>query len=300
MLSTIIIAIVAIILERIIEYTEFSRLVFRPPDYISTNTAVFSYIDLYREIEKINLSLIDQLSTSQTDLLSQYKLTQKETNNILEQIDNYIKLQNSEAHDLLEKKNIFDDFFEELCTRMESFCLVFKQYEEKLNNSSKAMIYYENSHNLTADINESFRTTYRQSANEFMRRLDDTDRQLRRVVDQYSKFKDYIQPHIEKVSVYNAKMDTTLQSLKKEIESKQTMLENTSNRIGKTVREMHNTMKETLNNLDHYLSKNLFVLSKILETYKTNISTSRELKKILNTWPAAAGNEMNNSNGLVQ
>jgi hypothetical protein len=293
MLSTVAIAIIAIIIEQTIEHTELSKIGVGSPDYGANNTAVFSYIDLYREVEQINLNLINQLSISQTDLLSQSKLTQKETNNILRQINNYVKLQNSECHNLLEKKNDFDNFFDELCTRLDDFCKVFKQYEKKLDNSAKAMTYYDNGQSLTVDISESFQTKYKQSANEFMKRLNDVEQQLRGVVDQYSRFKDYIQPHIENVSVYNAKMDTTLQSLKEEAESKQTILENTSNRIAENVKEMNNNMKETLNNLDQYLNKNSFVLLKILETYKTNILTPRGLKKMLNNWLIVPGRKIN-------
>jgi hypothetical protein len=291
LLTTIIMAIIAIGIERLIEYTRFSEFFTSPSDYVANNTAVFAYIDLYREIEKINLGLIQQLSTSQSGMLSQFEITDKETNSIMEKIDNYTQLQNSECQKLLERKNDIDDFFKELSGKVGEFCGVFKQYEKKLGNSSKALIYYKEGESLMADINESFQSKYKQSANDFMRRLDDTERQLIRVVDEYSKFNNFIQPHTRKISVYNIRMDSILQSLENEIDSKQRILEKTSKEIATTVEEANKNMSETLMHLNLYLNKNTFVLSKILDTYKTNPIAPRELKKALKNWPATTEKE---------
>jgi hypothetical protein len=285
LLTTIIIAIIAIVIERFIEYTRFSEFFARPSDYVANNTAVFAYIDLYREIERINLGLIQQFSASQSGMLSQLEITNKETNNIMAKIDNYAQLQNSECQKLLERKNDIDAFFKELSEGVGDFCCIFKQYEEKLENSNKALIYFKEGDSLMADINESFQSKYKQSANDFMRRLDDTERQLIRIVDEYSKFNNFIQPHMQKISVYNAKMDAILQSLKNGIDSKQTILEKTSKEIAGTVEEANKNMSETLAYLNLYLNKNTFVLSKILDVYKTNPIAPRELKKALENWP---------------
>jgi hypothetical protein len=258
---------------------------------VANNTAVFAYIDLYREIEKINLGLIQQLSASQSGMLSQFETTNKETNNIMEMIDNYAQLQNSECQKLLERKNDIDAFFKELSGRVGDFCCLFKQYETKLENSSKALIYYEEGESLMADINESFQSRYKQSANDFMRRLDDMERQLIRIVDEYSKFNNFIQPHMQKISVYNVRMDAVLQSLKNGIDSKQTILEKVSQKIADTIEQGNKNMHETLTHLNLYLSKNTFVLSKILDTYTTNPIAPREFKKALKNWPATTEKE---------
>lgn len=291
LLATIIIAIVAIVIERLIEYARFSEFFASPIDYVANNTAVLAYIDLYREIEKINLGLIQQLSASQSGMLSQFKIANKEANNIMEKIDNYAQLQNSECQKLLERKNEMDAFFKELSGKAGDFCGLFKQYETKLENSSKALIYYKEGESLAADINESFQSRYKQSANDFMRRLDDTERQLIRIVDEYSKFNNFIQPHVQKISVYNVRMDSILQSLKNGIDSKQTILETSSKEIAGTIEQANKNMNETLTHLNLYLSKNAFVLSKILDAYKTNPIAPRELKKALKNWPAVTEEE---------
>jgi hypothetical protein len=291
LLATIIIAIIAIVIERFIEYTQFSEFFTGPSDYVANNTAVFAYIDLYREIEKINLGLIQQLSTSQAGMLSQFEITNKETNSIMAKIDNYAQLQNSECQKLLERKNDIDAFFKELSERVGGFCSIFTKYEEKLQKSNKALIYFKESESFMADINESFQSKYKQSSNDFMRRLDDTERQLIRIVDEYSKFNNFIQPHMQKISVYNAKMDAILQSLKNGIDSKQTILEKTSKEIAGTVEEANKNMSETLAYLNLYLNKNAFVLSQILDVYKTNPIAPRKLKKALENWPGITKKE---------
>jgi methyl-accepting chemotaxis protein len=288
---TVIIAIAAVVVERLIEYTQFSEFFAMPPDYAANNTAVFSYIDLYREIEKINLGLIRQLSESQSGMLSQFETTNKETNDIMEKIDGYVQLQNAECQKLLERKNDMDNFFGELSGRAEDFCYTFQQYKERLENSSGALTYYAESESLIADINESFQSRYKQSANDFMRRIEDTEYQLRRVVGEYSKFNDFIQPHAQKISVYNARMDSILQALENGIDSKRMMLEKTSKEIAAAVGEANGHINETLMHLNVYLNKNVFVLSKILETYQTSPLTPRRLRKLLKSWPATTKKE---------
>jgi hypothetical protein len=284
--TTIFIAIISIIIERIIEYTRFNDFFKGLFSYEPNNTAVFAYIDLYREIEKINLGLINKLSISQSSLLSQFETTNKEANFIMGNIDNYVQIQNSECQKLLEIKNNIDNFFNELSKNIEDFCNVFKQYEKKLENSCNALIYYEEGGSLIADINESFQSKFKQSSNDFMRRLDDIEHQLKRIVDEYSKFNNLIQPHTQKISVYNARMDNILQSLKDGIDFKQTKLLNTSKEIAGVIKEANENINETLKLMNLYLNKNTFVLSTIFDTYKDNPLTPYKLKKTLKNWPA--------------
>lgn len=291
LLTTIFIAVISIIIELLIEHERFSGYFKGMVVYEPDNTAVFAYIDMYREIEKINSGLIQRLSASQSDLLSQFETTNNEVNFIMENINNYSQLQNSECQNLLKIKNDIDYFFNELSKNIENFCNIFKQYEKKLENSCDALVYYEESGSLITDIKESFQSKFRQSSNDFIRRLDNTEQQLRRIVDEYSNFNNLIQPHMQKVSVYNARMDTVLQSLKNGIDSKQTILVNTSKEIAETVKETNNNLNDTLKLLNIYLNKNTFVLSTIFDTYKINPLTPRKLKKVLNDWPNIKGNK---------
>jgi len=125
--TSIFIAIISIIIERLIEYTRFTDFYKDSINNEPNNTAVFAYIDLYREIEKINLGLIQQLSVSQSNLLSQFETTKKESNFIMENIDNYVQIQYSECQKLLVIKNNIDYFFNELIKNIEDFCNIFKQ-----------------------------------------------------------------------------------------------------------------------------------------------------------------------------
>jgi dihydroorotase len=86
-------------------------------------------------------------------------------------------------------------------------------------------------------------------------------------------------------------MDSILQSLKNGIDSKQTILETSSKEIAGTIKQANKNMNETLTHLNLYLSKNAFVLSKILDAYKTNPIAPRGLKKALKNWPAATEEE---------
>jgi hypothetical protein len=291
LLTTIILAIVAIVIERLVEYARFSWFFAGPSDYVANNAAAFAYIDLYREIEEINLGLMRQLSTSQSNMLSQFETTNKETNSIMERTDQYVQLQNSECQKLLERKNDMDNFFRELSESAMDFCRAFKQYEKKLENSGKALIYYKEGESLLADINESFLSRYKQSANDFMRRLDATEHQLRRVVDEYSDLNDFIQPHAQKISVYNVRMDSILQSLKNGIDYKQLILEDISKKIAIMVKEENGNITETLTHLNSYVNKNTFVLSNVLDVYKTNPLSPRKVKKLLKNRPVVTEKE---------
>ena len=290
MIFTVIITVICIFIERLIEHVRYTG-VFNTDtiavslDHEPNNIAVFAYIDLYREIEKINLGLIQQLSTSQSDIMLQFEKTENETNLIIEKIDSYAQLQNTECKELLEKKNEMINFFEELCRKAEDVCNVFVECEKKLDNSNKALIYYDEGETLMADVNKSFISMYTKSANDFIKRLDNVEQQLRGVVDQYSGFNDFIQPHIQKVSIYNIRMDNVLQSLTKGINSRHALLENTSKEITNTFAETNKKINETLDYLFVYLQKNAFVLSKILDTYKEASITPNKLRKLLKNWP---------------
>jgi hypothetical protein len=288
LLSAAIIAIVAFVLERIIENTRLAGVAGGSSisdEHIITNKAVFAYIDLYREIEHINRDLIKQIAGSQSGLLKQFELTHKKYKLASEHIDGYIQLQITECKKLLEKRNKLEQLFSDLESKVEQFCVIFAQYGKKLDNSSKSLLYYENGTFLVGDINESFVSGYKQASNEIIRHLDETEKQLRKVVDKYSWFKEQLRPVGEKIDVYGARMESALQSLQKGSESKRAVLEDTSNKIAKALEEMNGDMEKTLDGANQFLRKNSFVLSKILETYRTN-STPRELKKILKSWEA--------------
>jgi methyl-accepting chemotaxis protein len=284
LLFTTIITTIAFVLERVIESTQLAGSFSTSSESIITNKAVFAYIDLYHEVERINRDLIQQLADSQSGLLSQFEQTQKKINYISEHIDGYVQWQTAECQKLLEERNKLEQFFSDLGLRTEQLCGVFVEYEKKLNNSSKALLYCEKGAVLIEDIQESFVSRYQQTSNEFIRRLDDTENQLRKVVEQYSRFKDHMGPYNEKVAVYGSRIESTIQSLQKSSDSKQAVLENTSNEIIKALGGQNDIMEKTLNDVDQFLRKNIFVLSKILETYRTNAATPRKLKKILRSW----------------
>jgi hypothetical protein len=90
---------------------------------------------------------------------------------------------------------------------------------------------------------------------------------------------------MQNISIYNARMDTVFHSLKDGINYKQSILKDTSKEISSSVEKMNNNINETLEHLYLYLEKNTFVLSKILDTYKTNPIAPRKLKKMLKNWP---------------
>jgi hypothetical protein len=284
LLSTTIITIIAFLLERIIEGTQLAGSSLTSSESVIRNKAVFAYIDLYHEVERINRDLIQRLADSQSGLLNQFERTQKKINYISEHIDGYIQWQTAECQKLLEEKNKLEQFCSDLGLKTEQLCIKFKEYEEKLDNSSKALFYCENGETLIEDINESFVSRYKQTSNEFIRRFEGTEKQLRKVVDQYSRFKDHFGPYSEKVSVYNSRIESAIQSLKEGSDLKQSMLKNTCNKIKKTLEEQNSMMGKTLNDVEQFLRKNAFVLSKILETYRTNARTPRELKKIIRSW----------------
>jgi uncharacterized protein YukE len=295
LLSTIIIAIIAFVLERVIEHTQLTRISSIPDEQIITNKAVFAYIDLYREVEHIHRDLIQKIAGSQSELLNQSELTHEKYHLVAERIDGYIQLQMIECQKLLEGRNKLEQLFSDLSSQTEQFCTTFEQYEEKLKKSNKSLLYYEKGTFLIEDINESFASRYKQTANEIITHLEDTEKQLRKVVDQYSRFNEHMRPFNEKINVYGVRMESAIHALQKGSESKQMILEDTSNKIVKALEELNDNMEKTLHDTDQFLQKNYFVLSKILETYRTNASTPRELKRILKSWqelsPAASGKE---------
>jgi hypothetical protein len=286
LLATAIILIIAFVLERIIENTQINPFFSTSSEPVVTNKAVFAYIDLYREIEHINRDLIQKLAESQSGLLNHCELTHKTCNCISKHIDGYVQRQASECQKLLKKRNKLEQSFSDLGLRAEQLSAAFTQYEEKLNNSNKALLYCEKGTSLIEDINESFASRYKQTSNEFIKQMANTEQQLRKVVDQYSRFKDFMRPYSEKVDVYGARIESTIQSLQKSSESKRAVLENTSNEITGTLEDLNGNMDKTLGDVEQFLRKNTSVLSKILETYQTNAATPRELKKILRSWRA--------------
>jgi ABC-type transporter Mla subunit MlaD len=291
LIFTTIIAIIAFALERVIESMPLADGFTSSCEYIVTNKAVFSYIDLYCEIERINRDLIQQLANSQSGLLSQFDQTQKKVNYVSEHIDSYIQWQTAECQKLLEERNKLEQFFSDLGLQANQLSFTFAEYEKRLNNSTDALLYCKKGRMLIEDINESFVSRYKQTSGEFIKRLEDTEQQLRKVVDQYSLFKEHMRPYSEKIDVYGYRMESAIQSFQNTSDLKQAVLENTSNEITKTLEEINGKMGKTLNDVDQFLRKNSFVLSKILETYRTNATTNREFKKILQSWPSLSPTE---------
>jgi len=285
LLTTIVITVISVIIERFIEHGQFTEYFKGPFAYEANNTAVFAYIGLYSEIEKINRELIQQISISQSGLLSQFEMTNKETNFIMENINNYVQIQNSECQQLLEIKNDIYIFFNELSLNIRDFCSVFKQYENELEYSCNALKYYEKGESLLEDINESFKSKFEQSSNKFTGRIDDIERKLLRIVDGYSEFNNLIQSHTERIKFYHPRMENVLQSLQKGIDTKQSILVDKSREIADSVKEANNDLNDTLKKLNSYLNNNIFVLSKIFNTYKVSPLTPRELKKVIKNWP---------------
>ncbi|MDR0623917.1 MAG: hypothetical protein LBG10_05750 [Treponema sp.] len=284
LLSAVTITIIAFLLERAIEGTRLAGGFSTSSSSIIRNKAVFAYIDLYHEVERINRDLIQQLANSQSELLNQFGQTQKKINYISEHIDGYVQWQTAECQKLLEEKNKLEQFFSDLGLTAEQLCIKFTEYGEKLDNSSKALFYCENGEKLIEDINESFASRYKQTSNEFIRHSESTEQQLRKIVDQYLRFKDYMGPYNEKVAVYGSRIESAIQSLEKNTDLKRSALENTCNEIKKTLEEQNDIIGKTLNDVDQFLRKNTLVLSKILETYQTNARTPRKLKKIIRSW----------------
>jgi hypothetical protein len=284
LLSATVITIIAFLLDRAIEGARLAGGFSASGESVITNKAVFAYIDLYHEVERINRDLIQQLADSQSGLLNQFEQTQKRINSISEHIDGYIQWQTAECQKLLDERNKMEQFFSDFGLKAEQLCIKFTEYEEKLDNSSKALFYYENEEMLIRDVNESFVSRYKQASNEFIRRLEGTEQQLRKAVDQYSNFKYYMGPYSEKIEVYGSRIESAIQSLKNGSDMKQSVLENTCNEIKKNLEEQNSMMEKTLNNAEQFLGKNMAVLSKILDTYRTNTRTPRKLRKILRSW----------------
>jgi methyl-accepting chemotaxis protein len=279
-----IIAVIAFILERVIEKTQLAMELPIKSEDIITNKAVFAYIDLHHEIERINRNLIEQISNTQTGLVKQFESAYKKYNLVGKHINEYVQLQIKECKKLLEERNKLEQFISDLESKVEQFSIIFAQYANKLNNSSKSILYYEKGAFLIEDINESFVSKYKQTSNETIKHLEDTEKQLRKVVEQYSRFKEHFRPLNEKVDIYGSRMESAVQSLRESSESKKAVLEDTSNKIVNALEELNNNVVKTLNYTDHYLKKNSFVLSKILETYKINATTPGELKKMIQSW----------------
>jgi DNA repair exonuclease SbcCD ATPase subunit len=279
-----IIVVIAFVLEQIIESLQINQIVLTSTESAITNKAVFAYIDLYREIENINRGLIKSLAESQSGLFNHYDLTHKTCNYILKHIGSYVQWQTSECQKLLEERNKLEQSFSDLSSGAERLGAAFAQHEKKLNNSNKAFLYCEKGTALIEDINESFESRYKQTANEFIKHLESVEQQLRKVVTQYSQFKDFMRPYNEKVGVYGARMESTIQLLQKDSDSKRVILENTSNEISKILEDLNDGIEKTLSDADQFLRKNTFVLLKILETYKTDATTPRNLQKILQSW----------------
>jgi len=287
MLNTIIIAVFVIILERFIEHLQFHNSLIVYNEYQPNNTAVFAYIDMYREIENINLELLKQIKNSESGILSQFNENEALIKSIMDKIDSYLLMQNNECQLLLTRKNSIFDMLNALSNKAAGFNYEFGQFDNKLKNAGKALHYYENSESLIVDIKESFSTRYKQSANELIKRIDDTEQQLKKIVDEFTGLNDYIQPHMQKINVYNIRIDTVLQSLKESRDNKYSMLENTSTKIAETVNDAGKNLNETLGYLNLFLQRNSFVLKKILESYEENPAAPHELKDIIKNWPAA-------------
>ena len=80
-------------------------------------------------------------------------------------------------------------------------------------------------------------------------------------------------------------MENVLQSLQKGIDTKQSILVDKSREIADSVKVANNDLNDTLKKLNSYLNNNIFVLSKIFNTYKVSPLTPRELKKVIKNWP---------------
>jgi methyl-accepting chemotaxis protein len=291
LITTTIIAIVAFSLERIIEIMQLTQNISPSLENIASNKAVFAYIDLYCEIERINRDLIKQLAGSQSGLLSQFDITKQTLNNISEHVNQYIQWQVAECKTLLEERNKLEQFFTDLNSQANLLCLAFAKYENKLNNSSGALHYCKESKTLVEDINVSFESRYRQTSNEFIKHIENIEQQLRKVVDRCSLFKEYMKPYSEKIDVYGYRMDSTIQSIQGTSNLKQKVLENMSNEIKESLKETNQKIEKTLDDVNQFYKKNNFVLSKILETYPTNITTNKKLKNILKSWPSLSPTE---------
>ncbi|MHC6202381.1 hypothetical protein ACYULU_04210 [Breznakiellaceae bacterium SP9] len=286
LISTTILAIFAFALERVIERTQLASAGAPAEENIATNKAVFSYIDLYSEVERINRDLLQELAKSQSELLSNFDQTQKKVNETSEHINSFIQWQIADCHTLLQERNNMEQFFTNLGSQAAALCAAFSEYEKKLNNSAAALLYCEKGEILSADIEESFAAMYQQTARELLKRIDETERRLQRVLTQYSSFKDYMRPYNEKLDVYGSRMESTMQSLQKSSDAKQAVLHNTGTEIKQVLDTINDKMENTLLDVDSFLKQNSFVLSLILDTYRGNARSNRDFKKLLESWPA--------------
>jgi hypothetical protein len=236
------------------------------------NKLVFSMMNIFSELKIKNHHTLTSLLEKQNDLKVSIERYFDEKRKIMVNIDDYVKMQKTQCSKLLEKRDKCEIMFQELERNAKTSNDMFGIFKKNLNSIDASFKYYNDSDTICNDLKYSFHVLYTHRSEALMREIDDCVSKLNNIFLKCTNFTDYLKPYFQTINIYSSRIETTI----KYFEDKN--LENIKNNndfvkiceiISETITKNEMKMDKIMGTNELYLNKNLFVLSKILETYKS-------------------------------
>jgi hypothetical protein len=241
-------------------------------EYLSQDKPIFTLMDVYSDLKLKNQSALANLLDMQIKNKNIYEKNVEENAKLANALDKYIVVQNEECLNLLNEMNKCELAFLSLETNAKNCNNAFTDFQRKLDNANASFEYYQDSETLINDIQYSFHALYTYKSDMIMKEIDDIILKLNNIALKCSGFQDFHKPLFHWADIYSVKIEATLKLLQEKY-----MRDTTNNReLVEAFKEISNTIvnfemkiKEIIGVNELFLHKNLFVLSKILETYNT-------------------------------
>jgi hypothetical protein len=273
---------ISFFVERIREYLHLNNLVIPNKESISEHKPIFAFIDTYYELIKANKNILENIYEAHSTFSRQTEQARAELHLANSRVNDYIDIQKVQCLTLLKHKKRCESIFKTLEENAEKCSHAFSVFEQKLNDSNAALECTLNSEILLTDILNSFQKEYNQTSGDMMMQTDRILSVLSSFSYKYSQFHSFLKPYENIIDIYSVKIDSTLRKFGENHTINQQELLKAAESIHNTTLNFEQEFKNLFGIGEVYLQKNLFVLSKILETYKNGSLSGKELKKIWN------------------
>jgi hypothetical protein len=270
---------ISFFIERVREHLHLNKSAVSDKENISEHKPLFAYIDTYYELIKINKNILKDIYDAQSTFSRQAEQTMIELHLANSRISDYIDFQKAQCLTLLENRNSCESIFKTLEENAERYNHAFSVFEQKLSAANTAIEYTLNSEKLLNDIFNSFQKEYNQNSEDIMIQSDRILSVLNSLVYKCSQFQHFLKPYENVIDIYSIKIDSTLMNLEKKYNANQTEVLKASESIHDNILNFEKEFKKIFGISELYLQKNLFVLSKILETCNNGTLSRQELKK---------------------
>jgi hypothetical protein len=239
---------------------------------------LYAYLDTWTAVQDVSKKIMTQIS-DEREISSQIALKEREsTSTVIENINDYLSYQQNECRSLLECKTNFENTFGFLADSASMFSVRCNAVIKKLKYFEAALTCMGDSEKLINDARVSFREAYNKNNENVVEHIFEITSQLNNQTARLAIFQDFPKNYTDVTGYYNRRIVSVINAMEEAITDRRHQITNLYVEYWEYIISQKKDMSRLYRQAADYLLKNIFVLTKIVETYD---SANTDLKDLI-------------------